>query len=92
MDRQDGAVGERLIHIVRDLLGKGAAVPIPFPKGRQLSELGLSSLKLVNLMVAVELEFDLTIPQSDITPENFHSVKTIEALIERMRAPVVRTG
>ena len=92
MDRQDGAVGERLIHIVRELLGKGTALPVPFPKDRQLSHLGLSSLKLVNLMIAVELEFDLTIPQSDITPENFHSVTTIEALIERMRAPVVLTG
>lgn len=92
MDRQDGAVGERLIHIVRELLGKGMAVPAPFPKDVRLSELGLSSLKLVNLMVAVELEFDLTIPQADITPENFHSVAMIEALIERMRAPVVRAG
>ena len=40
---------------------------------QQLSDLGISSLKMVNLMLAVELEFDIAIAQSDITPENFHS-------------------
>jgi len=38
---------------------------------------------MVNLMLAVELEFDIAIPQSDITPENFHSVATIQTLVVR---------
>jgi acyl carrier protein len=38
---------------------------------------------MVNLMLAVELEFDIAIPQSDITPENFHSVAAIESLVVR---------
>lgn len=92
MDRQDWPVGERLIRIIQELLGPEAPLPHPFPADRQLSELGLSSLKMVNLMVAVELEFDLMIPQADITPENFHSAATIEALIERMRTPAMRAG
>jgi len=37
-------------------------------------------------MLAVETEFDLTIPQGEITPENFRSVATVEALIERLTA------
>ena len=32
---------------------------------------------MVNLMLAVELEFDIAIAQADITPENFHSLSSI---------------
>ena len=77
--------------LVRRSLGADAALPQPFPIDRQLSDLGLSSLKMVNLMLGVELEFDIAIPQSDITPENFHSVATIQALVVRtlsLRKPV----
>jgi acyl carrier protein len=84
-------VGERLVGLVRRSLGADASLPQPFPADRQLSDLGISSLKMVNLMLAVELEFDIAIPQSDITPENFHSVATIQALVVRtlsQRKPV----
>ena len=76
-------VGRRLVALVRQTLGADAALPQPFPVDRQLSDLGVSSLKMVNLMLAVELEFDIAIPQSDITPENFHSVATIQAMVVR---------
>lgn len=76
-------VGEQLIVLVKQLLGAKALLPDPFPVDRQLSDLGVSSLKMVNLMLAVELEFDIAIPQSDITPENFHSVAAIQSLVVR---------
>jgi len=76
-------VGEQLVALVKQTLGAKAVLPNPFPVERQLSDLGVSSLKMVNLMLAVELEFDIAIPQSDITPENFHSVAAIEALVVR---------
>ncbi len=76
-------VCDRLIALVKQVLGPSAAVPDPFPVHTQLSDLGISSLKMVNLMLAVELEFDIAIPQADITPENFHSCATIIALVER---------
>ena len=79
-------VGMQLVALVRQMLGAHAALPDPFPFDRQLSDLGISSLKMVNLMLAVELEFDIAIPQSDITPENFHSVAAIQALVGRMLA------
>jgi acyl carrier protein len=74
-------VAEQLIGLVKHLLGASAVLPDPFPVDQQLSDLGISSLKMVNLMLAVELEFDVAIPQSDITPENFHSVAAINALV-----------
>ena len=76
-------VGRRLVALVKQTLGADSALPQPFPVDRQLSDLGVSSLKMVNLMLAVELEFDIAIPQSDITPENFHSVATIQAMVVR---------
>ncbi len=76
-------VGPQLVALVKHLLGANAATPEPFPVNQQLSDLGVSSLKMVNLMLAVELEFDIAIPQSDITPENFHSVAAIESLVVR---------
>jgi acyl carrier protein len=76
-------VSERLISLVRAVLGAGSVVPTPFPLNAQLSDLGISSLKMVNLMLAVEVEFDIAIAQGDITPENFHSLSSIEALVDR---------
>jgi len=76
---------DRLLRLVGQILGKSdAAATLPV-EGR-LSELGMSSIKMVSLMLAVEVEFDLTIPQSDITPENFHSVASVEALLTRLLA------
>ena len=84
MDRKTlEGVGEQLIALVKQTLGANAVIPHPFPVEQQLSDLGISSLKMVNLMLAVELEFDIAIPQSDITPENFHSVAAIESLVVR---------
>jgi acyl carrier protein len=76
-------VSEQLVALVKQTLGAKAVVPEPFPMEQQLSELGVSSLKMVNLMLAVELEFDIAIPQSDITPENFHSIAAIQSLVVR---------
>jgi acyl carrier protein len=76
-------VCHRLIALIKQVLGSGSAIPDPFPTDRQLSDLGVSSLKMVNLMLAVELEFDIAIPQADITPENFQSCDSIVALVEK---------
>lgn len=76
-------VGQQLVELVKQTLGANTALPDPFPAETQLSDLGISSLKMVNLMLAVELEFDIAIPQSDITPENFHSVAAIQTLVVR---------
>jgi acyl carrier protein len=53
----------------------------PLQKRDNLLDAGLSSLDVVNLMLAVEDTFDLTLPQEKMTPENFRSIDTIEALV-----------
>lgn len=74
---------ERLIGLVRQILGSPAANR-PLPIDARLSDVGMSSIKMVNLMLAVEGEFSIAIPQSDITPENFHSIASVEALVTRL--------
>lgn len=74
---------ERLILLVRQTLGPPAASR-PLPIDARLSDLGLSSLKMVNLMLAIEVQFNVAIPASDITPDNFESIASVEALIRRL--------
>jgi len=77
-------VSNRLISLVKQVSGSEAVFPSPFPVATQLSDLGVTSLKMVNLMLAVEVEFDIAIPQSDITPENFQSLASIESLVQKI--------
>jgi len=87
LNLQTAGLSDRVIGLVKTLLGPELAIPDPFPMDQQLSELGLSSLKMVNLMLSVEMEFDILIPQADITPENFHSLASIVRLVERTLPP-----
>jgi len=83
LNLKNSSLNDRLIRLVGQLLGPQASIPDPFPLDQQLSDLGVTSLKLVNLMLAIEFEFDILIPQAEITPENFHSLGTITSLVER---------
>ena len=51
-----------------------------------LTDAGLTSMGAVRLMLAIEAEFALAIPDAELTPENFASIQSIEALIQRLRA------
>src|SRR6266480_607265 len=81
----DRTTRERLIDLIRQILGPPAASR-PLPIDARLSELGMSSIKMVNLMLAIEVEFGLTIPQAEITPENFESIVSVERLVRRLGA------
>ncbi len=48
---------------------------------RDLRGSGLSSLDFVNLMLALEADFDLEFNQTDMTLDNFQSLDTIETLV-----------
>jgi acyl carrier protein len=69
--------------IVEALLAKrGGATPIAVDQ--KLTDAGLTSLDMVNLMLAIEDEFGLEIPQRQMTPANFRSIATIEALVSTL--------
>jgi acyl carrier protein len=73
-------VQDRILLLVRAILEQNAIAAEVKPDSR-LVDIGLTSMDMVNLMLSVEAEFDFTIPQDQITPENFRSVKTLEAMI-----------
>ena len=70
----------RIFALVKAILEQNAITVEVDPESR-LVDVGLTSMDMVNLMLGVEAEFDMTIPQSGITPENFQSVKTLELMI-----------
>jgi acyl carrier protein len=83
--RLDLTPRERLLGLIRQILDQRAASR-PLPIDAKLSELGMSSIKMVNLMLAIEVEFNVSIPQAYITPGNFESIASIEALVRKLSA------
>ena len=82
LDRSSSTV--RVANLVRALLAK-RSIERPVGYDDDLGESGLSSLDLVNLMLAVEAEFDIKIPDLDMRPTNFRSIAGIDALITRIQ-------
>ncbi len=76
----------RLLALVKSILKQNAITADLEPK-TLLVDVGLTSMDMVNLMLAVEAEFDFTIPQSEITPENFQSIETLSGLVASQLAP-----
>ena len=74
------SVQDRVLSVVRTVLKQNAIIADVHPESR-LVDIGLGSMDMVALMLKVEAEFDLTLPQPEITPENFQSVRTLELMI-----------
>ena len=72
----------RILALVDAMLTKKGRPPAVLDG--DLRAAGLSSLDTVNLMLAVEGEFDLFLPQAEITPDNFRSACSIAALVDRL--------
>ena len=66
--------------IVETLLAKRSGVTLVEPD-QNLTDAGLTSLDMVNLMLAIEDEFAIEIPQRRMTPANFRTIAAIESLI-----------
>ncbi|HWI26460.1 MAG TPA: phosphopantetheine-binding protein [Stellaceae bacterium] len=75
----------KLIELVEQLLARKSSAR-SVSADDPLTEIGVDSLSMVNLMLAIEAEFDIMIAPADITPENLRSVASIEALIARRAA------
>jgi acyl carrier protein len=70
----------RIAALVNRMLSE-RSLRFPALPDEDLRSAGLSSLDIVNLVLAVESEFDVSIPDADITPARFKSIATIAALI-----------
>src|SRR3954470_19825955 len=70
-------------HVVRRILVQ-QSIDKPVSANDDLREIGLTSLDMVDLVLSVESEFNVRIPEAAITPANFRSIATIDALIKSL--------
>jgi acyl carrier protein len=88
LDRINSALAsptaERITALVRAILEK-RGITHTISRDDVLTDCGISSLDMVNLMLAVEGEFELKISDRDMTPANFRTVARIEALVEKLK-------
>jgi len=70
--------------VVRRVLA-ARSIAHPVKAHDDLREAGLTSLDMVSLVLSVESEFGIKVPEREITPANFRSIATIETLVARLR-------
>lgn len=80
LDRANIDPTDRVAVVVRQLMAKRSILRSVGPDD-DLRASGLSSLDLVNLMLSVETEFAVKIPERDMTPANFRSIARIANLV-----------
>ena len=83
LDRTGNSSADRVARLVRELLAK-RAIDKPVGQDDSLSEIGLSSLDIVNLMLGIEAEFAVKIPDREMTPSNFRSIAQIDQLVGKL--------
>ncbi|MCC6778980.1 MAG: acyl carrier protein [Hyphomicrobiales bacterium] len=82
---------ERVATIVREIL-KRRGTSRAIEADEDLRAAGLSSLDMVNLMLAVESELDLKIPDDAMSLANFRSIAAIDALVGSLTAAQPRAN
>ena len=80
LDHRMNSPADRITAVVNRLLAERSLRFPAFPDD-DLRSVGLSSLDMVNLVLSVEAEFGVSIPDADITPAQFRSITTIATLV-----------
>jgi acyl carrier protein len=76
----------KIADVVHQLL-RGRSIDREFAFEDNLRDVGLTSLDMTSLVLAVEAEFSIRIPDRAITPANFMSVATIGRLVAMLSDP-----
>lgn len=77
------SVKTRVFGVVGALMQR-RELSVPTDLDQSLRDAGLKSLDLVNMMLAVEDEFGIEIPQDLLTIENFRTIRAIERLVAKI--------
>ena len=83
MEPSTADIRSRIVTVIGNILKQNAIVADIHPE-TQLVDIGLNSTDMVALMLGVEAEFNMILPQPEITPENFKSVRTLESMIVKL--------
>ncbi len=84
----NSSTADRIAELVREILAK-RGLDRAVDHDADLSEAGLSSLDTVNLMLAVEAEFAMKIPDRDMTPAQL-SQRRPDRCADRTLAEILR--
>jgi acyl carrier protein len=84
-DSNARSVEDRIAVIVQRLIAEHSIDHVA-GLDEDLRQAGLSSLDMVTLVLSVEEEFDLMVPEASIMPANFRSIATISRLIASLQA------
>jgi acyl carrier protein len=80
MEASVAEVRGRVLSVIKSILESNDVTADVQPDS-YLVDIGLRSMDMVTLMLRVEAEFEIMLPQCEITPENFKSVRTLETVI-----------
>jgi acyl carrier protein len=83
MDITNRTAQQRIEAIVRTFIKISPTDRVIAPD-ENLVELGLTSMDMVNLMLAVEAEFDVTVPGTNLNPAHFRSIMNIDRLVSEL--------
>jgi acyl carrier protein len=83
LDRRSNSPDDRVVEVVQRLLTE-RSISRPVGSDDDLRAVGLTSLDMVNLVLSIEAEFDLEIPEIEIKPANFRSISTVTSLINAL--------
>ena len=83
-DASAQSIEKRIASVVQRLLAEHSIDRAVGPD-EDLRLAGLSSLDMVSLVLSVEEEFDLMVPETSIMPSNFRSIAAIGRLVESLR-------
>jgi acyl carrier protein len=78
------AMTSQLADIVRQVMPERSQ-PVNLAADDNLYDAGLTSMAMVKLMLAVEVAFDISIPDDDLHPDNFRTIAAVEALVGRLQ-------
>jgi acyl carrier protein len=74
---------DQVANIVRQLLERDSLAQ-PIGRDDDLSAAGLTSADMINLMLLIEEQFRIAIPEQELRPVNFRSIASIDALVRSM--------
>ena len=80
----DDLVKKDALYVVRRILTQ-RSIDCPLTADDDLRDIGLTSLDMVELVLTVEAELRVNIPEAAITPANFRSISAIDALVNSLR-------
>jgi len=84
-DSSGDSTEARVSGVVQRLLVERSIERVVDPND-ELREAGLSSLDMVSLVLSIEDEFGLMVPEASIVPANFRTISAVARLVDSLRS------